>query len=132
MGEGLTAYGFATYSHKNSDAENFFDPPTSLRNNYGSVALARFPDGRVPITRYTLEDYAVTGGLRYETEQLGKFDLALNHGDNSVKSTDRNAINPSWGPAARRRSTPANARPIRPTSPWTGYATSPPICCSSR
>ena len=97
VGEGLTAYGFATYSHKNSDAENFFDPPTSLRNNYGSVALARFPDGRVPITRYTLEDYAVTGGLRYETEQLGKFDLALNHGDNSVKSTDRNAINPSWG-----------------------------------
>jgi len=97
VGEGLTAYSFATYSHKNSDAENFFDPPTSLRTNYGSVALARFPDGRVPITRYTLEDYAVTGGLRYETEQLGKFDLALNHGDNSVKSTDRNAINPSWG-----------------------------------
>ncbi|WAF83247.1 TonB-dependent receptor [Metapseudomonas otitidis] len=97
LGQGLTAYGFATYAHKNTDAESFFDPPTTLRNNYGSVALARYPDGRVPITRYTLEDYALTAGLRYEDEALGRFDLALNHGDNSVKSTDRNAINPSWG-----------------------------------
>ena len=97
IGDGLTAYGFATYSHKNTDAEGFFDPPTTLRNNYSSTALQRFPDGRVPITRYSLEDYALTGGLRYEDEQLGKFDFAANHGDNTLKSTDRNAINPSWG-----------------------------------
>ncbi|NWE48904.1 TonB-dependent receptor plug domain-containing protein [Pseudomonas gingeri] len=97
VGEGLTAYGFATYSHKNTDAEGFFDPPTALRNNYGSTALQRYPDGRLPITRYGLEDYAVTGGLRFENERLGKFDLALNHGDNTLKSTDRNAINPSYG-----------------------------------
>jgi iron complex outermembrane receptor protein len=97
VGEGLTAYGFATYSHKNTDSTGFFDPPTALYNNYGSVSLQRYPDGRLPITRYTLEDYAATGGLRYENEQLGKFDLALNHGTNIVKSTDYNAINPSWG-----------------------------------
>lgn len=97
LGEGLTAYGFATYAHKNTDAEGFFDPPTTLRNNYGSNALARYPDGRLPITRYGLEDYAVTGGLRFENEQLGKFDLALNHGNNTLKSNDRNAINPSYG-----------------------------------
>ncbi|WP_025855218.1 TonB-dependent siderophore receptor [Pseudomonas sp. CHM02] len=97
IGEGLTAYGFATYSHKNTDAEGFFDPPTTLRNNYGSTALQRYPDGRLPITRYGLEDYAVTGGLRFENEQLGKFDLALNHGNNTLKSADRNAINPSYG-----------------------------------
>lgn len=97
VGEGLTAYGFATYAHKNTDAEGFFDPPTTLRSNYGSTALQRYPDGRLPVTRYSLEDYAVTGGLRYENEQLGKFDLAVNHGNNTLKSTDRNAINPSWG-----------------------------------
>ncbi|KRP45717.1 iron complex outermembrane recepter protein [Pseudomonas libanensis] len=97
IGESLTAYGFATYSHKNTDAEGFFDPPTTLRNNYGSNALARYPEGRLPITRYGLEDYAVTGGLRWENEHLGKFDLALNHGNNTLKSTDRNAINPSYG-----------------------------------
>lgn len=100
LSEGLTAYGFATYAHKNTDAENFFDPPTTLRNNYGSDALQRYPDGRVPITRYTLQDYAATGGLRYEDEQLGKFDLALNHGINRLESVDRNAINPSWGDAS--------------------------------
>lgn len=98
--EGLTAYGFASYGHKNTDAESFFDPPTTLRNNYSSEALARFPDGRIPVTRYTLEDYATTGGLRYENEVLGSFDLAANYGTNSVKSTDRNAINPSWGAAS--------------------------------
>ena len=97
LGNGLTAYGFATYGHKNTDAEGFFDPPTTLRNNYGSVALARYPDGRLPITRYALEDYAVTGGLRYEDERLGKFDLAANYGNDTLKSTDRDAINPSWG-----------------------------------
>ena len=100
VGEGLTAYGFATYSHKNTDAEGFFDPPTTLRNNYGSVALSRYPDGRLPITRYALEDYAVTGGLRYENEQLGKFDLAANYGNDTLESTDRDAINPSWGTAS--------------------------------
>ncbi|MDR0276402.1 MAG: TonB-dependent receptor [Paucimonas sp.] len=100
LGEGLTAYGFATYGHKNTDAEGFFDPPTTLRNNYGSVALARYPDGRLPITRYALEDYAVTGGLRYENEQLGKFDLAANYGNDTLESTDRDAINPSWGTAS--------------------------------
>ncbi|QXI31339.1 TonB-dependent receptor plug domain-containing protein [Pseudomonas vanderleydeniana] len=97
LGQGLTAYGFATYSHKNTDSEGFFDPPTALRSNYGSVALQRYPDGRLPVTRYSLEDYAVTGGLRWEDERLGKFDLAINHGDNSLTSDDRNAINPSWG-----------------------------------
>ncbi|MDH4608591.1 TonB-dependent receptor [Pseudomonas sp. BN102] len=97
LGGGLSAYGFATYAHKNTDAENFFDPPTTLRNNYGSVALTRYPDGRVPITRYRLEDYAATGGLRLEDEALGNFDLALSYGNNEVESTDRNAINPSWG-----------------------------------
>jgi iron complex outermembrane receptor protein len=97
VGEGLTAYGFATYSHKNTDAEGFFDPPTTLRNNYSSTALQRYPDGRLPITRYSLEDYALTGGLRYENDRLGNFDFAVNHGDNTLDSTDRNAINPSWG-----------------------------------
>jgi iron complex outermembrane receptor protein len=100
VGEGLTAYGFTTYSHKNTDAENFFDPQSVLYSNYGSVAAQRYPTGRVPITRYTLEDYAITGGLRYENEQLGKFDLAANYGNNTVDSTDRNAINPSWGLAS--------------------------------
>lgn len=97
LGEGFTAYGFATYAHKNTDAEGFFDPPTTLRNNYGSTALQRYPDGRLPVTRYGLEDYAVTGGLRFEDDRLGKFDLALNHGNNTLESDDRNAINPSYG-----------------------------------
>lgn len=100
LNDSLTAYGFASYGHKNTDAEGFFDPPTALTSNFGSAAVARFPDGRVPITRYNLEDYAATGGLRYENEQLGKFDLAASYGNNTLKSVDRNAINPSYGAAS--------------------------------
>ncbi|HGM5580004.1 TPA: TonB-dependent receptor plug domain-containing protein [Pseudomonas putida] len=100
LGGGVTAYGFASYAHKNTDAEGFFDPPTTLRSNYGSTALARYPDGRLPITRYGLEDYAATGGLRLEDATLGNFDLALNYGNNRLDSTDRDAINPSWGAAS--------------------------------
>ncbi|MFV0926081.1 TonB-dependent receptor plug domain-containing protein [Pseudomonas palmensis] len=100
LGEGLTAYGFATYAHKNTDADGFFDPPTTLARNYGSDALRRYPDGRLPVTRYNLQDYAVTGGLRWEDETLGTFDLAANYGNDTLKSTDRNAINPSWGTAS--------------------------------
>jgi iron complex outermembrane receptor protein len=37
-----------------------------LRNNYGSVAW-RAADGRLPVTRYGLEDFAVTGGA-FENE----------------------------------------------------------------
>lgn len=96
----LSAYGFASYGHKNTDAESFFDPPTALYNTYGSTAFARYPDGRVPITRYGLEDYAATGGLRFDADDWGKFDLALSYGKNIVKSTDYNAINPSWGAAS--------------------------------
>ncbi len=98
--DSLSAYGFASYGHKNTDAESFFDPPSTLRTNFGSVALARYPDGRVPITRYDLEDYAATGGLRFDAENVGKFDFSISYGTNIVKSTDQNAINASWGTAS--------------------------------
>ena len=46
------------------------------------------------------DNFTVTGGLRFEDETLGHFDLALNYGNNRVDSTDRDAINPSWGNAS--------------------------------
>lgn len=127
LADGFTAYGFATYAHKNTDAEGFFDPPTTLIRNYGSDALQRYPDGRLPITRYNLQDYALTGGVRYEDDTLGTFDLAANYGNDTLKSTDRNAINPSWGDArspATTRASPTlmpprwNTRCSAPMSTW--------------
>ncbi|NER60248.1 hypothetical protein G3435_10125 [Pseudomonas sp. MAFF212428] len=90
-------------------------------------ALQRYPDGRLPITRYNLQDYALTGGVRYEDDTLGTFDLAANYGNDTLKSTDRNAINPSWGDArspATTRASPTlmpprwNTRCSAPMSTW--------------
>ena len=93
-----TAYTFATWSHKNSDAEASLVLPTD-RRNIPSV----YPNGYWPVTRYRLEDYAATGGLRLDDEQLGRFDLSLNYGRNEVDSTYYNTLNASWGPTSPTR-----------------------------
>lgn len=93
-----TAYAFATWSHKNSDAEAAVVLPTD-RRNIPSV----YPNGYWPVTRYRLEDYAATGGLRYEDDALGRFDLSANYGRNEVDSTYYNTLNPSWGPTSPTR-----------------------------
>lgn len=93
-----TAYTFATWSHKNSDAEASLVLPTD-RRNIPSV----YPNGYWPVTRYRLEDYAATAGLRLDDEQLGRFDLSLNYGRNEVDSTYYNTLNASWGPTSPTR-----------------------------
>lgn len=94
----LTAYAFATWSHKNSDAEASLVLPTD-RRNIQSV----YPNGYWPVTRYRLEDYAATGGLRFEDDALGRFDLSANYGRNEVDSTYYNTLNASWGPTSPTR-----------------------------
>lgn len=98
LSDQLTAYGFATWSHKNSDAEASLVLPTD-RRNIPSV----YPNGYWPVTRYRLEDYAATTGLRYEDPSLGKFDLSVNYGRNEVESTYYNTLNASWGPTSPTR-----------------------------
>ena len=94
----LTAYAFATWSHKNSDAEASLVLPGD-RRNIPSV----YPNGYWPVTRYRLEDYAATGGLRFEDDALGRFDLSANYGRNEVDSTYYNTLNASWGPTSPTR-----------------------------
>ncbi len=94
----LTAYAFATWSHKNSDAEAALVLPND-RRNIASV----YPNGYWPVTRYRLEDYAATGGFRFEDEALGRFDLSANYGRNEVDSIYYNTLNASWGPSSPTR-----------------------------
>lgn len=94
----LSAYGFATWAHKNSDAEASLVLPSD-RRNIASV----YPQGYWPITRYRLEDYAGTGGLRFEDDNLGKFDLSANYGRNEVESKYYDTLNASWGPSSPTR-----------------------------
>ncbi len=98
LSERLSAYGFATWSHKNSDAEASLVLPGDRRN-----IAAVYPNGYWPVTRYRLEDYAATTGLRFEDPGLGKFDLSANYGRNEVDSTYYDTLNASWGPTSPTR-----------------------------
>lgn len=93
-----TVYSFATYGHRTSVGEGFYEFPrsTSLVNQ-STYFKERFPDGRIPITVYKLEDYAATIGTRIGDSESGLVDLYVNHGVNIVDSYDHNGINPSYG-----------------------------------
>jgi iron complex outermembrane receptor protein len=95
----LTAYGFTSYGHRTSIGEGFFEFPrsTSLVNQ-STYFKERFPDGRIPITVYKLEDYAATFGTRIGETETGLIDVYVNHGVNIVDSYDHNGLNPSFGP----------------------------------
>lgn len=99
LNDDVAIYGFATYAHKNTVGENFFEVPRSTAVlNQSPFFKQRFPDGRIPVNVYKLEDYAGTLGTRWGTVQTGEFDLYANYGRNTVDSYDHNTINPSYGP----------------------------------
>lgn len=95
--EQISLYSFGTYSHRRSDAENFFEPPSGWA--VGSLYLTRFPDGRLPVTRYDTTDYQVDGGIRWAGDG-STADLAANYGRSKLDSRDLNGFNPSYGAAS--------------------------------
>ena len=95
LSDKVTAYGFATWSHKNSDAESSYVTSTD-RRNIPSVN----PYGYWPITRYALEDYSATAGLLFDAGKNGRFDLSANYGRNEVESNVRDTLNASYGPTS--------------------------------
>lgn len=85
-------YGFATWSHKLSDAEAAL-VLVNDRRNLPEV----YPQGYWPYTRYTLKDFAINSGIKTESEQ-GIFDFFINYGQNQVDSHYYRTLNASWGP----------------------------------
>lgn len=92
LNDNVQAYGFATWSHKISDAEAAYVLPNDRRN-----LTEIYPQGYWPYTRYTLNDYAINGGLKVEND-AGHFDFFVNYGQNQVDSHYYQILNASWGP----------------------------------
>ncbi|MBT9516037.1 MAG: TonB-dependent receptor [Methyloversatilis discipulorum] len=112
----LSLYAFATLSRRESVGEGFYESNTANSTLVRSAAFQqRYPFGRIPITVYELEDAALNVGARFGDKDLGRFDLYANLGQNTVKSIDRNGLNPSYGidspstyDTGERRNTQAN------------------------
>lgn len=95
----LSLYAFATVSHRESIGEGFYESNTTNSALVRSAAFqSRYPFGRIPVTVYELDDAALNVGARFGDKELGRFDLHANIGQNTVKSVDKNGLNPSWGP----------------------------------
>ncbi|OWQ91873.1 TonB-dependent receptor [Roseateles aquatilis] len=117
LGTDTALYAFGTYGQRQSIGENFYESNTANSVLARSVFFQqRFPQGRIPINVYDLDDAALNVGARHGSARAGQWDAALNIGRNTVKSTDRNAINPSYGPdspstiyTGSRENTQANA-----------------------
>ncbi|OWQ47853.1 TonB-dependent receptor [Roseateles noduli] len=98
LGEQTALYAFGTWGHRRSIGENFYESNTASSVLARSVYFQqRFPNGRVPINIYELDDAALNAGVRHGDARAGQWDFAVNIGQNTVKSTDANAINPSYG-----------------------------------
>lgn len=99
LGGDAVFYATATYGQRQTLGENFYESNKSTSVYAQSVYFQqRFPNGRIPVNVYDLDDAALTAGVRWGDVKTGALDLYANVGRNRVDSTDRNALNPSYGP----------------------------------
>ncbi|MFU8926577.1 TonB-dependent receptor plug domain-containing protein [Acinetobacter puyangensis] len=91
-------YGFATYGHRVTFGRNFYElPNNSALLNRSQYYLERYPDGRIPISEVTVDDFDLTAGYKSGTQKEGKFDVFANFGRNNHSTRNLNGINPSYG-----------------------------------
>ncbi|MBJ9984753.1 TonB-dependent receptor [Acinetobacter sp. S40] len=95
----VSLYSFGTYGHRETMGENFYEPPSSTSTvNQSAYYKARYPDGRIPLSIVTVDDFAITAGAKKGEQKTGKLDGFVTYGRNKVHSEQENGINPSYGP----------------------------------
>ncbi|OTG84149.1 TonB-dependent receptor [Acinetobacter sp. ANC 4558] len=96
--ETASLYGFGTYGHRKTRGENFYEPPSSTSAiNKSPYFQEIYPDGRIPVSVISVDDFAVTVGGKSGTQKTGKIDAFATYGHNKVHSQQENGFNPSYG-----------------------------------
>lgn len=95
FGEGLTAYAFGTYNHRESNGAAYFRYPDS-----SSTVSAIYPNGYRPETTGTNQDISLNAGTRGILAKDWNFDASLSFGENSFDYGVRNSLNASLGTAS--------------------------------
>lgn len=98
-------YAFASYSESETDGGFFYRYPENgtieyLREPDGSLywPLEKFPGGFTPRFFGEVFDFSLAGGMRGTLENGLTYDFSGRTGENEIKYTLKNTINPSMGP----------------------------------
>jgi iron complex outermembrane recepter protein len=95
VNEHATFYSFGDLTHRFGRAEGFYRFPKQTAQNVPEY----YPNGFLPEIDTTIDDAAVTVGLR--TEHSGwNIDLSLTHGQNGFRFNVENSVNASLGTAS--------------------------------
>ncbi len=113
LGGGRELYGWANYSQSDSNGSFFHRTPAEdslapLRTETGEIYNPRdlYPAGFTPRFAGEVTDIGVTGGIRGEFSNGMSYDFSGRWGENTIKYTIYNTLNPSLGPE-----TPTSFRP---------------------
>lgn len=89
--ENLEAYAFGGISQREGQSYGFFRGPGSER-----VIPEIYPNGFLPQLLTTVDDNAITSGLRGDVNQDWEFDLSYSWGSSSFNFASQNSANISW------------------------------------
>lgn len=90
-----TLYGFGTYGYREDNGFGNLREPKA-----DQTVRAIHPDGFQPWLNVESRDMSATGGVRFESDTLGRFDLSATYGRNRVESVVYNTNNASLGAAS--------------------------------
>lgn len=91
LSDSLVAYGFGTAAYRKSVNKYMVRPAAD--NN----VRALFPNGQMTQVAYVFRNYDVTGGLRYDVGELGRFDASVQYGHGRQSSSMYNGQNATYG-----------------------------------
>lgn len=91
---GATAYGTALFNHRTSNGDAFFREANDNVNNVAQI----YPNGFLPQSTGTNEDWHVSGGARGPLAGAWSYDASLTYGLNTFSYGLDNSLNASLGP----------------------------------
>lgn len=94
--DGVTAYSFGNYAHRNARGWFNFRNPNSV-NNIPEI----YPDGFDPIIAILSDDTQVVGGVKGEGLAGFDWDLSTSYGRNEAAYHVKNSLNASIGPTSQ-------------------------------
>ncbi|MDQ1207772.1 iron complex outermembrane receptor protein [Acinetobacter baylyi] len=98
LADDTSLYSFGTYGHRKTIGEGFYEPSSATAAvNQSIYYKERYPDGRIPLSIVTVDDFALTAGAKKGDQKTGKLDGFVTYGRNKVHTDQDNGINPSYG-----------------------------------
>ncbi len=95
LGNGMKAYGWASYQKRDARSAGFFRRAVQDQN-----IISIYPNGFLPIIAPEVEDLSATGGLSW-TMGNWEMDTSVGYGKNKMAFTIENTLNRSIGPTSK-------------------------------